>query len=337
MTPMIANMRIKNAHSCSLGRRYRGAPYASLVRQKILGSSMKLDNVTYEQLLFVMKACAGLDAQLIDDENLRSYRFYHNWKDGVSLATYENGSGDDLAILFKNGCALIKGFDHESEVSPYAQEEYEIWPGIYEGAPEELLAELDDESLEKDHVTFCYWLVSNDTNWRQGPVSFSGGEDDGANWLLSAIKFNSYQFFEWANDYFEGNIERLTYEDVEAEFNKESESYKAISPLFYCTYQNAESIESNNPIRVNKEEFHRITSNIVGHEKNFVGFIDDEKTVLQFYVESNDKIWVEIPAVKEQGSYGAYISDKQMYEVFEDFKQPYVNYKDELNLMFQAW
>ncbi len=298
---------------------------------------MKLDNVTYEQLFSVMKACSDLDARLIDDESLRSYRFYDNWKDGVSLATYENGGGDDVVVLFKNGCVLIKGFDHESEVSPYAQEEYEVWPGIYEGAPSELLQELGDESLEKDHVTFCFWLFSKETAWRQGPVVFNGGEDDGSNWLLDSIKFNAYQFFEWANEYFEKKLEGLTYKDIETEFNKASGPYKGCRSLFYCTYQNNESIESCNTIRVNDEEFHRITSNIIGHEKNFIGFVDDENTTLQFYVEPTDKVWIEIPETKENGSYGAYISNNQMQSIFRNLGQPYCNYKNELQLKFQAW
>ncbi|WP_123042562.1 hypothetical protein [Cohnella candidum] len=39
----------------------------------------------------------------------------------------------------------MKGFDHESPLSPYAQDEHRVWPGIYDNVPSELLSLLEHE------------------------------------------------------------------------------------------------------------------------------------------------------------------------------------------------
>ncbi|WP_156123804.1 hypothetical protein [Paenibacillus sp. FSL R7-0273] len=47
------------------------------------------------------------------------------------MAKIDNGAGDHLIILFSGEGCIIKGFDHESGLSPYAQDEYKVWQGIY--------------------------------------------------------------------------------------------------------------------------------------------------------------------------------------------------------------
>ncbi|WP_260491248.1 hypothetical protein [Pseudoalteromonas maricaloris] len=92
-----------------------------------------------------LKASAALDIEISDDEYLRCFTYTENWVAGIDIATYENGGGDNIVVVIKGESILIKGFDHESEVSPHAQEEYGVWPGMYEGAPTELLEVLNDE------------------------------------------------------------------------------------------------------------------------------------------------------------------------------------------------
>jgi len=94
---------------------------------------MKLESISNSQIRSSLKACAALDIELCDDEYLRCFTFSPDWCEGVQVATYENGGGDDLVIVFSGESILIKGFDHESEVSPHAQDEYGVWPGMYDG------------------------------------------------------------------------------------------------------------------------------------------------------------------------------------------------------------
>ncbi len=51
------------------------------------------------------------------------------------MASMRDGSGDDYFILFNFLGAIIKGFAHESSMSPYVNEPIQIWKGILENVP----------------------------------------------------------------------------------------------------------------------------------------------------------------------------------------------------------
>lgn len=171
---------------------------------------MILDNLPNKKLVSALKASAALDIELCEDEYLRCFSYKANWAPGIDVASYENGGGDEIVIVIKGDAILIKGFDHESEVSPHAQEEFRIWPGMYEGAPEELLGVLDNDFFEIAHVTFCFWRTSNSGSWQQGTVNFQNNEDNGASWLLPAITITPECFIEYAKDYYQDDFNKIT-------------------------------------------------------------------------------------------------------------------------------
>lgn len=148
---------------------------------------MKLNSISNSQILSALKKSESIDYDLPEEDELCIFEFNDEATDGAQIAIFDNGGGDDLVVVFKNGAILIKGFDHESIVSPYSRDEYGVWPGMYEGAPEYLLDQLNHESIEKDHVTFSYWRESDTGEWQQGPVVFDNGENDGSEWLISSI------------------------------------------------------------------------------------------------------------------------------------------------------
>lgn len=146
---------------------------------------------------------AALNIILCEEEWSRYHKFMKNWSNGTDLAEIDNGSGDNMMIFFtENGC-LIKGFDHESDVSPFANAETKIWDGMYDGLPSHFSAILDDESVEKELVTFCFWKEYTTDNWQRGKVKFENNENDGSAFLLETIFPNPKEFIEWSNDYFE--------------------------------------------------------------------------------------------------------------------------------------
>lgn len=149
---------------------------------------------------------AALDVILCEEDWLRYHRFDLQWAANVSLATIENGAGDDLFILFAPEGIIIKGFDHESGLSPYAQENYAVFPGIYDQVPKQLLALLEDEAFEKGDVTFCIWRESSDTNWRMGDVKIPEGEEDGSDFLLGTIFDTAEIYVDWAQCYYDTPI-----------------------------------------------------------------------------------------------------------------------------------
>jgi hypothetical protein len=54
--------------------------------------------------------------------------------DGSRCLRLDDGAGNVLSILFSQAGVFMKGFDHESPMSPY-QIKGKIWPGIFTGFP----------------------------------------------------------------------------------------------------------------------------------------------------------------------------------------------------------
>ncbi|MBB3111325.1 hypothetical protein FHS18_003393 [Paenibacillus phyllosphaerae] len=151
----------------------------------------------------LMKIQASLNIILCQDEWLRYHSFIQEWAAGVSMAKIDNGAGDHLIILFSSEGSIIKGFDHESELSPHAQDDYQVLQGIYDDVPKELLALLENDAIQKDDATFCIWREKSDTNWHKGNVDIPKGTSDGSDFLVGCIFHTPEDFVEFANDYFE--------------------------------------------------------------------------------------------------------------------------------------
>lgn len=156
-----------------------------------------------EALKKLMRIQAVLNTILCEEEWLRYHSFIQEWDEGVSMAKIDNGSGDHLILLFSPEGTIIKGFDHESELSPYAQDEHKVWPGIYDSVPKELLSLVEDEAIQQEDVTFCIWRTPNDSSWQKGKVVIPKGKDDGSGFLLGTIFRSPEDFIQFAKDYFE--------------------------------------------------------------------------------------------------------------------------------------
>ncbi|WP_152393265.1 hypothetical protein [Paenibacillus guangzhouensis] len=157
-----------------------------------------------------MRSLAALDTILCDEDWLRVHRYEHAWMPDLDLGVIENGAGDHLYVLFAETGVLIKGFDHESPLSPHAREDGEVWPGMYEEVPETLYSHLRDhqEELQVEDVTCCLWRLKGDTNWHCG--EWAGihtvderERDGGASYLLGYLHGSPQDYKEWAEDYFD--------------------------------------------------------------------------------------------------------------------------------------
>ncbi|MEK3723638.1 hypothetical protein [Paenibacillus sp. FSL H8-0034] len=159
-------------------------------------------------------ALAALDIIVCDEEWLRYHSFDTNWTQELSLAKIDNGSGDHLFVVFGSQGVILKGFDHESALSPHAGDVYEVWPGIYDQVPDALMAYLQDPALEHDVVTFCIWRASNEGHWQQGEVELPHGADDGSRWLLGTINKSPEDYVEWAEGYYDLSLDMETVKQI---------------------------------------------------------------------------------------------------------------------------
>ncbi len=159
--------------------------------------------VTPDGLKDRMMLLSALDIILSTEDWLRTYRMQHVGSGDMCMGEVNNGAGDTIHMLWTCGGVLLKGFDHESPVSPHARDEYEVWPGMYDGVPDYMMELLEDEALEKEDVTFCMWREAGDTAWRMGNVNIPEAYDDGASFLLGKLIVTPEEYQDWAESCYE--------------------------------------------------------------------------------------------------------------------------------------
>lgn len=165
---------------------------------------MKIEAVPQPKELYeILLILAKLEIILQEEEWLRYYSFEKAWSDQTALAVIDNGAGDDVQIIFAPEGVIVKGFDHESGLSPHAQEEYAVYPGIYNTVPEQLLTYLHSPQIEFEDVTFCIWRTIEDESWQKGMVDIPVDEDDGFEFLMGTIHTTATSYCEWAEGYYE--------------------------------------------------------------------------------------------------------------------------------------
>lgn len=149
-----------------------------------------------------------LDAIMSPEWEYRYYSFNSKWADDEMMASMRYGSGGEYFILFDAAGVAIKGFDHESSMSPYANSEQKVWSGVSDNVPEDFASFLKEPALSMQNTTFCIWRKHTDSAWNVGDITYPDGDEtaDGSEWLLEILdnKPETYQLF--ANDYYEEEV-----------------------------------------------------------------------------------------------------------------------------------
>jgi hypothetical protein len=161
------------------------------------------------------QSLAMLDAIIERRWQYRYYSFKGKWAEGEQMASMDNGSGDNFYCVFGAPGAFLKGFDHESEMSPWANEPHRIWPGVLDDVPEKFKAFASEPAFEMEATTFCIWRGPEDVEWVTGKISYPESEDtDGSAALLSILDGNPNTYKEWAEGYYERPVSLSAIEQI---------------------------------------------------------------------------------------------------------------------------
>jgi hypothetical protein len=162
------------------------------------------------------KSLAMLDAIMSPEWEYRYFSFNSKWADRERLGSMRNGSGDEYYICFNDEGAIIKGFDHESEMSPYANDQLSVWPGVLDQVPSVFREFLTDPSMPPEYTTFCVWRLNSENGWRVGEIEYprSDAEADGSEWLLFALDGEPETYVEFAADYYETDVDLSSVESI---------------------------------------------------------------------------------------------------------------------------
>lgn len=160
-----------------------------------------------DSLKLLCQSLAMLDAILSPEWEYRYYSFDSKWGSEQMMASMRNGEGDSYFILFDKNGAIIKGFDHESPMSPYANKSNQVWPGVLDDVPDVFHHFLNEPAFAIEDTTFCIWRRKDDLSWNKGQIIYPDNNDpDGSGWLLTILNGNPTTYQEFAEAYYEKAI-----------------------------------------------------------------------------------------------------------------------------------
>jgi hypothetical protein len=185
----------------------------------------------------VSKSLAVLDMIMEPDWGLRYYSYRPAWGPAEDLASMQNGSGDEYSIVFlADGAAYVRGFDHESPMSPWGNDG-ELWPGLIDGIPERFLKYVYEPTFGCEGVsdmTACLWTGSDATgSWEHGSILPPGGPGDqsGAGGLFELVsRPEPRQYRTFARGYYEVEIDAAAVADIYASRPLDQELVSRINP-----------------------------------------------------------------------------------------------------------
>jgi len=157
-----------------------------------------------ETLKKLCQSLATLDAIISPEWDYRYYSFNSKWAEGEMMASMRNGSGDEYFILFCSQGAIMKGFAHESSMSPWATESEQVWRGVLDEVPSEFQEFLTEPAFSMGDTTFCIWRRMVDPSWQVGEIDYPEEDDpDGSEDLLFILDGAPTTYREFAEQYYE--------------------------------------------------------------------------------------------------------------------------------------
>ena len=156
----------------------------------------------------LMQSLAVLDSIMSPDEwDMRYFSFDAKWGGGQEMGSMRNGSGDELFAFFNRSGCLLKGFVHESPMSPYRDNPPSIWPGLLEDVPNSFSAALVEPAFSMSDITFCIWRLHDEKKWSTGQIKFPRSTDpDGSGYLLGFLDGKPKTYKTFAEDYYETEL-----------------------------------------------------------------------------------------------------------------------------------
>ncbi|MEV6964660.1 hypothetical protein AB0M47_06045 [Hamadaea sp. NPDC051192] len=165
-------------------------------------------------------ALATLEAVASPEWQSRYYSFDPRWADGEQMASMRNGSGDEYSIVFTGAGVFLRGFAHESNMSPAANDE-ELWPGLLDGLPGVFQAQASEPAFSYEghlEATFCAWREHADVQWRTGEVVDDPAVllRDGSEMVEILCDGTGQAYQKFAEDYYERRFDLATIAQIYA-------------------------------------------------------------------------------------------------------------------------
>jgi hypothetical protein len=151
---------------------------------------------------------AALEAVFAIGSGTWVYEFHPNWGSSEQMGAIKSGSGDELFAHFTPLGCFIKGFAHESVMSPFKTKPPTLWPGLLSSVPSEFKSSLNEPAFDIPATTFVIWRLANDAEWHTDEIELPSHDyGDGSQDLLEDLVMSPSQFAEWLEENFECDVD----------------------------------------------------------------------------------------------------------------------------------
>ena len=95
-----------------------------------------------------LQQMAALQAVFSIEYGTADFEFPPKWARSQQMGAYKNGSEDEVFAHFTPAGCLIKGFAHESLMTPYRTKPPALWPGLFSSVPAEFKSSLKEPAFD---------------------------------------------------------------------------------------------------------------------------------------------------------------------------------------------
>lgn len=162
------------------------------------------------------RSLAAVEAVVCPESADRCFSFDAAWADDEQMASMRNGSGDGWSIVFTPAGAYLRGFDHESPLSPYRQRPLRVVPGLLEPVPAALREAAQDPAWQTEGMpatTVSLWRLDGDDRWSHGVAQGTGNVPDGAS-LFDGLDGEASTYAAFVADHYEVDLDLAAIEHV---------------------------------------------------------------------------------------------------------------------------
>lgn len=180
----------------------------SAIRVTMLSTSDLTQMPEIDSLRKRMQQLAALTAVFAIEYGEPEFEFHPKWARREQMGAIKNGSGDELFAHFIPAGCFIKGFAHESEMTPYKKDPPQLWPGLLSSVPAEFQQSLNEPALDMAATTFAIWRLIADPKWSTDDIEFPDNQyADGSFELLQPITYNHREFADWLSENYEVDVD----------------------------------------------------------------------------------------------------------------------------------
>jgi hypothetical protein len=155
-----------------------------------------------------LQQMSALQTVLAIEYGSSDYEFHPKWKRSEQMGAFKNGSGDELFAHFTPKGCFIKGFAHESVMTPYRTKPPSLWPGLLSSVPAVFASSLKEPAFDIPATTFVVWRLAVDAEWRTDDIEFPNHYyGDGSQDLLPRITMAASEFAEWLAETYEAAVD----------------------------------------------------------------------------------------------------------------------------------